>query len=40
MTPTILLLLAQGGTLLFPNADGTLRRGACASLGLGVDNAR
>ncbi|HSP77715.1 MAG TPA: hypothetical protein VLQ93_04260 [Myxococcaceae bacterium] len=35
-----LYALAQGGTLLFPNADGTLRRGAYASLGLGVDNAR
>jgi hypothetical protein len=32
--------VAQGGTLLFPSADGTLRPGAFASLGLGVDHAR
>ncbi|EPX63256.1 hypothetical protein D187_005662 [Cystobacter fuscus DSM 2262] len=30
----------QGGTLLFPAPDGTLRPGAFASLGLGVDHAR
>jgi hypothetical protein len=35
-----LYALAEGGTLLFPKADGTLRSGAYASLGLGVDNAR
>ncbi|HEX5752208.1 MAG TPA: hypothetical protein VFZ09_38700 [Archangium sp.] len=32
--------LAEGGALLFPEADGALRPGAFASLGLGVDNAR
>jgi hypothetical protein len=32
--------LAKAGTLLFPEADGALRPGAIASLGLGVDNAR
>ncbi|PTL77549.1 hypothetical protein DAT35_42845 [Vitiosangium sp. GDMCC 1.1324] len=32
--------LAEGGTLLHPKPDGTLRPGAYASLGLGVDNAR
>jgi hypothetical protein len=32
--------LAEGGTVLFPKPDGTLRPGAFASLGLGVDNAR
>jgi hypothetical protein len=35
-----LYALAEGGTLLFPRADGALRPGAFASLGLGVDNAR
>ncbi|HYO73842.1 MAG TPA: hypothetical protein VEU33_48025 [Archangium sp.] len=35
-----LYALAEGGTLLFPEEDGTLRLGAYASLGLGVDNAR
>ena len=32
--------LGTGGTLLFPQGDGTLRPGAFASVGLGVDNAR
>ncbi|TQF08533.1 hypothetical protein FJV41_49405, partial [Myxococcus llanfairpwllgwyngyllgogerychwyrndrobwllllantysiliogogogochensis] len=32
--------LGTGGTLLFPTTDGTLRPGAFASVGLGVDNAR
>ena len=32
--------IRQGGTLLFPTPDGTLRPGAFASLGLGVDHAR
>lgn len=32
--------LGTGGTLLFPTAEGTLRPGAFASVGLGVDNAR
>ena len=35
-----LYALAEGGTPLFPEADGALRPGAFASLGLGVDNAR
>jgi len=35
-----LYALGQGGTLLYPAADGTLRPGAFASIGLGVDNAR
>ncbi|RKI16954.1 hypothetical protein D7Y15_11250 [Corallococcus sp. AB030] len=35
-----LYALGQGGTLLFPEADGALRPGAYASLGVGVDNAR
>jgi len=35
-----LYALAQGGTLLFPQADRTLRPGAYAAVGLGVDNAR
>lgn len=35
-----LYALAEGGTLLYPTPDGTLRPGAYASLGLGVDNAR
>lgn len=32
--------LGQGGTLLYPTVEGTLRPGAYASVGLGVDNAR
>lgn len=32
--------VGQGGTLLFPTPEGTLRPGAFASLGLGVDHAR
>jgi len=35
-----LYALGTGGTLLFPEAEGTLRPGAFASVGLGVDNAR
>ena len=35
-----LYVLGQGGTLLFPAADGSLRPGAFASLGLGVDHVR
>ena len=35
-----LYVVGQGGTLLFPEADGMLRPGAFASVGLGVDNAR
>ena len=35
-----LYAVATGGTLLFPEGDGTLRLGAFASVGLGVDNAR
>ncbi|WP_239015214.1 hypothetical protein [Archangium violaceum] len=35
-----LYVLAEGGTLLFAEADGALRPGAFASLGLGMDNAR
>ncbi len=35
-----LYALGTGGTLLFPEANGTLRPGAFASLGLGVDHAR
>jgi hypothetical protein len=35
-----LYAVGQGGTLLFPASDGTLRPGAFASLGLGVDHAR
>ena len=35
-----LYAMGTGGTLLFPTADGTLRPGAFASVGLGVDNAR
>ncbi|NOK21756.1 hypothetical protein [Corallococcus carmarthensis] len=35
-----LYAVATGGTLLFPEGDGTLRPGAFASVGLGVDNAR
>ncbi len=33
-------VLGTSGTLLFPTAEGTLRPGAFASMGLGVDNAR
>jgi len=32
--------LGTGGTLLFPEGVGTLRPKDCASVGLGVDNAR
>nr|WP_199243195.1 hypothetical protein [Vitiosangium sp. GDMCC 1.1324] len=32
--------LGTGGTLLFPEGVDTLRPGAFASVGLGVDNAR
>jgi len=35
-----LYALGTGGTLLFPEGDGTLRPGAFASVGLGMDNAR
>ncbi|MCP3167403.1 hypothetical protein [Myxococcus qinghaiensis] len=35
-----LYVVGQGGTLLFPTAEGMLRPGAFASMGLGVDNAR
>jgi hypothetical protein len=35
-----LYALAQGGTLLFPQQDSTLKPGAFISLGLGVDHAR
>lgn len=35
-----LYALGGGGTLLFPTAEGTLRPGAFASLGLGVDDVR
>ena len=35
-----LYAMGTGGTLLFPEGDGTLRPGAFASMGLGVDNAR
>ncbi|WP_375743625.1 hypothetical protein NR800_37030 [Corallococcus interemptor] len=35
-----LYTLGQGGTLLFPTPEGTLRPGAFAAVGLGVDNAR
>ncbi|RKI63381.1 hypothetical protein D7X55_20215, partial [Corallococcus sp. AB049A] len=35
-----LYALGQGGTLLFPTAEGTLRPGAFAAVGVGVDNAR
>nr|WP_199741934.1 hypothetical protein [Corallococcus sp. CA047B] len=35
-----LYAVATGGTLLFPEGEGTLRPGAFASVGLGVDNAR
>ncbi|MFY2560196.1 hypothetical protein ACN469_21475 [Corallococcus terminator] len=35
-----LYAMGTGGTLLFPTTEGTLRPGAFASVGLGVDNAR
>ena len=35
-----LYALSSGGTLLYPEVDGTLRPRAFASLGLGVDDAR
>jgi hypothetical protein len=35
-----LYALAQGGTRLYPGADGTLSPVAFASLGMGVDDAR
>ncbi|HZI13946.1 MAG TPA: hypothetical protein VE153_26495 [Myxococcus sp.] len=35
-----LYAMGTGGTLLFPEAEGTLRPGAFASVGLGGDNAR
>ena len=35
-----LYVVGQGGTRLYPTADGTLRPGAFASFGMGVDNAR
>lgn len=35
-----LYAMGTGGTLLFPEGDGTLRPGAFASVGLGVDHAR
>ncbi len=35
-----LYAMGQGGTLLYPTAEGALRPGAFASVGLGVDNAR
>jgi hypothetical protein len=35
-----LYALGAGGTLLYPEADGTLRPGAFAAVGLGVDHAR
>ncbi|WP_199749593.1 hypothetical protein [Corallococcus sp. AB038B] len=35
-----LYAMGTGGTLLFPTSEGTLRPGAFASVGLGVDNAR
>ncbi|MBZ4420709.1 hypothetical protein [Myxococcus sp. RHSTA-1-4] len=35
-----LYAMGQGGTLLYPTEEGTLRPGAFASVGLGVDNAR
>ncbi len=35
-----LYALAEGGTLLYPRADGALHPGAYASLGMGVENAR
>jgi hypothetical protein len=35
-----LYALGTGGTLQVPEGDGTLRPGAFASIGLGVDHAR
>jgi hypothetical protein len=35
-----LYAMGTGGTLLFPQTEGTLRPGAFASVGFGVDNAR
>ncbi|WP_164019044.1 hypothetical protein [Pyxidicoccus trucidator] len=35
-----LYVVGQGGTLLYPTVDGTLRPGAFASFGMGADNAR
>ena len=35
-----LYAVGTGGTLLFPTSEGTLRPGAFASVGLGVDHAR
>ncbi|WIG94589.1 hypothetical protein [Myxococcus sp. SDU36] len=35
-----LYAVGQGGTLLFPTAEGTLRPGAFAAVGLGVDHVR
>ncbi|WP_246137555.1 hypothetical protein, partial [Myxococcus llanfairpwllgwyngyllgogerychwyrndrobwllllantysiliogogogochensis] len=35
-----LYAMGTGGTLLFPTKEGTLRPGAFASVGMGVDNAR
>ncbi|NVJ24665.1 hypothetical protein HUW62_25895, partial [Myxococcus sp. AM011] len=35
-----LYALGQGGTLLYPTQEGTLRPGGFVSLGMGVDNAR
>ncbi|ADO70948.1 hypothetical protein [Stigmatella aurantiaca] len=35
-----LFALGQGGTLLYPEAEGGLRPGAFASVGMGVDNVR
>ncbi|WP_404366805.1 hypothetical protein ACIHQR_38260 [Corallococcus coralloides] len=35
-----LYAMGTGGTLLFPTTEGTLRPGAFASVGLGMDNAR
>jgi len=35
-----LYAMGEGGTRLFPETEGTLRPGAFASVGLGVDNAR
>ncbi|NOK12495.1 hypothetical protein HNS30_25965, partial [Corallococcus exercitus] len=35
-----LYAMGTGGTLLFPQKDGTPRPGAFASVGMGVDNAR
>ncbi|RKG96456.1 hypothetical protein D7V97_35575, partial [Corallococcus sp. CA053C] len=35
-----LYAVGQGGTLLFPTAEGSLRPGAFAAVGLGVDHAR